>query len=42
MIVSGVGTYYYQFDGLRSVAALTNSIVNMVKVKEVRFIAPTF
>ncbi|MBW8039244.1 MAG: hypothetical protein FVQ85_04520 [Planctomycetes bacterium] len=31
MIVSGVGTYYYHFDGLGSVAALSNSSGNMVE-----------
>jgi RHS repeat-associated protein len=31
MIVSGIGTYYYHFDGLGSVIALTNSSGNMVE-----------
>jgi RHS repeat-associated protein len=31
MIVSGIGIYYYHFDGLGSVIALTNSSGNMVE-----------
>jgi uncharacterized protein RhaS with RHS repeats len=31
MVVSGVGIYYYHFDGLGSVAALSNSSGNMVE-----------